>query len=381
MNDFPSGICDDKWRAIPRQPNSDSFYLHCTGGFRAAKVESECFAIEPIYENGEARTKGFINNRQLGQIIKMGDYQLIGFQSCSWIDGRWNSSWHPVLLSQKSSFLSPAGIWSNISSNIRRDTRGEMIRDLRRPDYAKIAKILDDHSTEERLAQAISLSLRSMDFAIEQIAYFYHEQLVNILYQGNMKGKRFSTTMDQALYSHVQAFFLQIGAARDYLAAFIANRLGMDASHGKVDTLNALKNKLKDDLIGKEPLLDLLVKRKFLQKNPTKSGKWETTGWLKEITDLRNEIVHRRPYGLVHSESCGWVEPTKQDYGLYRYFRPIEVNQKTNLDLLDFLCSHYHTCCDLFFEAANASRLDMSILRLTDSDIDSRSVRIVPGQD
>jgi hypothetical protein len=30
MTDFPPGICHDKWRAVPRQPDADIFQIHCT---------------------------------------------------------------------------------------------------------------------------------------------------------------------------------------------------------------------------------------------------------------------------------------------------------------------------------------------------------------
>jgi hypothetical protein len=343
--------------------------MHCTGGFRAAKVEYDYWMIEPVFENAEARSKGFLTGAQLREVIKIGRLRVLGFQSSGWSKGMWHSSWRPIIPTESNHLRSPSDIWSSIAGNIFRATRAQQLMDIKAGEEAKIAAVLDDRKIEERLAQAISLSLRSMDVAVENIAEHYHEQLVNNMYEGNVDGQKSSNTMDQTLFAHVHAFFLQLGAARDYLAAFVANRLGMDASHGKIDTLNALRSKLSEKHVGREPILDLLIRKNWLVPQADALDKWVTSGWLKEITDLRNEIVHRRPYGSVYSERFGWTKPLSADLGLYRYFRPLQVKDNPEVDLLDEICTHYRACTGLFFEAAHASGLDGRMLTLTDEDI------------
>lgn len=369
MNDFPSGICNEKWQAVPRQPDADIFYMHCTGGFRAANVSDDHWQIEPIFEGGEARAKGFLTNVKLRQIVRLGGFKVLGFQSSGWFNGEWHASWRPIIPTKKNHARSPSDIWGDISSNLFRAARSQQLNELRDADHSKVAKVLDDRTVEERLAKAISLSLRSMDLAVEQIAEYYNEQLVNKMYAGKLDGQRSSSTLDQSLFAHVHAFFLQLGSARDYLAAFIANRLGMDASHGKIDTMNALKSKIRAQHVGREPILDLLIREKWLVPQSHGPDNWATSGWLKEITELRNEIVHRRPYGSVYAECFGWAIPLHPELGLYRYFRPIEIKGQPEFDLLDVICSHYRICTGLFFEAANVSGLDGSMMTLTEKDI------------
>ena len=180
--------------------------------------------------------------------------------------------------------------------------------------------------------------------------------------------------MDQNLFAHVHAFFLQLGSARDHLAALIANRLGMDASHGKVDTLSALRRELRASHAGTEPMLDLLIDRQWLIPQPDSSDRWTTAGWLKEVTDLRNEIVHRRPYGSIYAERCGWSVPLHPELGFFRYSRPIKIKGSLECDLLDVLCDHYRTCTKLFFDAAKLSGLRSEMPKLTDKDIVSVKV-------
>lgn len=355
--------------------------MHCTGGFRGAKVSDDHWQIEPVFESREARAKGFLTYSQLHEIVQLGEFKMLGFQSSGWLNGQWHSSWRPFIPMEKNHARSPSDIWSNISSNLFRATRAQQLTELEEVDHSKIAVILDDRTVEERLAQAISLSLRSMDLAVEQIAEHYNEQLVNKMYAGDVAGQRSSNTMDQSLFAHVHAFFLQLGSARDYLAAFISNRLGMNASHGKVDTMNALKSKLRSQHAGLEPILDLLIKKKWLVPHASEPDRWATSGWLKEITNLRNEIVHRRPYGSVYAERFGWAFPVRAELGLYRYFRPIEIKGQPKRDLLEVICYHYRACTGLFFEAAIASGLDGNMITLTDKDVVSLKVTRRPLTD
>lgn len=374
MNEFPIGVCNDTRRAVPRQPDAEIFYIHCTGGFRGAKVSDDHWMIEPIYEGGEVCAKGFLSGVQLRSIVRAGGFRVLGFQSSGWRDGQWHSSWRPIIPTETNHLLSPADIWGNIASNLFQATRAQRLNELKEAEHSNLAHILDDRTVEERLAQAISLSLRSMDLAVEQIAEHYNEQLVNRMYAKQVNGQRCSNTMDQNLFAHVHAFFLQLGSARDYLAAFIANRLGMDAGHGKIDTMNALKSKLRAQHAGLEPILDLLMTKQWLVPQEDSPDRWVTAGWLKEITDLRNEIVHRRPYGSVYAERFGWVTPLRPEIGLYRYFRPIQIKEQPECDLLDVICSHYRTCTGLFFEAGRASGLNASMMTLTERDIVSFEV-------
>lgn len=374
MSIFPPGICNHNFRAIPRQPDADIFYMHCTGGFRAARVSQNQWWIEPVLENMEPRSKGYLSDAQLRDILRLANLTEIGFERSGWHNGVWHSSWRPIIPKQNNHAQSPADIWGNISSNLFRLTRAKHINELRDADHFKVAAILDDRNAEERFAQSISLSLRSMDINVQKIAEHYNEQLVNRMYVNDLDGQRSSNITDQDLFAHVHAFFLHIGAARDYLAAFVAHRLGMDASPKKTDTMDALKKKLRPEHAGREPVLDHMLGKSWLVPQSDKPDRWETSGWLKEITDLRNEIVHRRPYGSVYAERFGWAVPISTELGLYRYSRPIEINGQSENDLLDIICHHYRVCTEFFFDAASKSNLDGSIITITDKDIISLQI-------
>lgn len=208
-----------------------------------------------------------------------------------------------------------------------------------------------------------------MDVAVEGISDFYNEHLVNCMYGGQISGQRTGSPSDQLLFAQVHSFFLHLGAARDYLAAFIAHRLGLNAAPGKTDTINALEKKLEAKHIGNDRILDLLISKQWLTQEDNQTGKWVTSGWLKKVGKLRNDIVHRRPYGLHFQEKFGWTEPVQKELGIYRYTRPVHLDELTQTDLLDVVCSHYQTCNDFFLDAAHQSGLDSSMFTLTDEHI------------
>lgn len=143
MSDFPPGICNDKWWIVPRQPDADIFYLHCTGGFRGAKISDDHSQIEPVFEGGEARAKGFLTDVQLRRIVRIGGFRVLGFQSSGWLNGEWHSSWRPIIPTRQNHTRSPSDIWSAISSNLFRATRAQQLQELEDADHSKVAAILD----------------------------------------------------------------------------------------------------------------------------------------------------------------------------------------------------------------------------------------------
>jgi hypothetical protein len=152
------------------------------------------------------------------------------------------------------------------------------------PTWEQIARLTDDHTEVEWLARSISLSLRSMDISIEQIAEFYYEQLVNLMAAGLI-----ADTQNQTLFAHVHTFFLHLGAARDYLAALIAARIRKNPS--KIDSMANLTEVLEPQDVETDALLKLLENRKFIQPTPSNMNRLEISGWLKEATTLRMATV------------------------------------------------------------------------------------------
>jgi hypothetical protein len=365
MND-PIGD-EERISPIPRQPDGNAFLIHCTGGLRSGQIGKDAWKIEPVLHGGKPCARGVFSRPQLQAFIARHGFIGIAFQNLGWTDGSFHSSWTPINPTKANHFLGPADIWRNISSNLTRERTDAHLRGMTKPNREEIAALLDNRTAAERLAQSISLSLRSADISIGQIVDFYQEQLVDLMFSGLLTGQRRSTSLNQTLFAHVHSFFMHIGSARDYLAAFLAASLGKDPE--KIDSLVRLKEVLRTENFDASPILQLMRTRGFLTQSAAKAAGWEVSGWLREVSDLRNQFVHKRPYGQMYLEKSGSLRLVDVQLGVYRYFRPIIIGENAHSDLLDVVSGHYRQSVMLFEDAAHASGLDSSILSITDKDI------------
>lgn len=357
----PNGIT----RRTPRQPDGDGFVVCCSGGIRAIQQDKDVWFIEPVFDAGLC-AKGVVSAQQVQALLKQSGLREIAFHRTGWFKGEYHSSWSPIVPGRKNHMIGPADIWGQIAGNLSRARTAPEIKTLDKPSHQQVAALLDAHGEIERLAQSISLSLRNMDMSIEQIAEFYNEQLSNHVASGLFDGRRSTTTMDQMLYAHVHAFFMHLGAARDYLATLVGFRLGKDLQ--KKDSLARLVDVLRIDDFGTDALLDIFTGRGYLRKKAASANKVEVAGWLAEITDLRNLLMHKRPYGVRFAEHMGYAVAVDAASGLYRYTRPIVLDDGEH-DVLDLILQHYRTACSLFFDCAERSGWDTAMLTLTDADI------------
>jgi len=206
-----------------------------------------------------------------------------------------------------------------------------------------------------------------MDIAVEVVTEFYNENLVNLMAAPNLEGSRSASSLDDTLYAHVHSFFMHLGAARDYLAALIALRIGKDP-HENVSMGTLIPVLRTSDFAGDE-LLTLFKTKGYLQHKPTTTYKVEAVGWLKDVTDLRNEFMHRRPYGSKFVEQMGYAKPIDESAGLYRYIRPILRPDGKEYDILDLIAHHYAVASDFFLESAEKSGYDTKMITITDEDV------------
>lgn len=357
----PNGVS----HRTPRQPDGRSFFVHCSGGIRAVRREQRVWFINPIFDDGPC-SKGTLSTPDLQVLLKASGLREIAFQDVGWSNGEYHSFWSPIVPGRTNHMLAPANTWGQIAHNLSRARTEKEIKSLDKPSRQEVTELVDARSEVEALAHSIKLSLRNMDMSIEHISDFYNEQLINHMASGLLDGRRRSTSLDPILFAHVHAFFMHLGTARDYLATLIGFRLGKDIE--KTDSLARLVDILRTDDTDKDALLTLFIRRGFLRTRASNSNKFEAAGWLAEMTDLRNLLTHKRPYGARFAERMGYVVAVDAANGLYRYTRPI-VLENGQRDVLDLILHHYQIACSLFFDCAEWSALDTSMLSFSDADI------------
>lgn len=353
-------------KKVPRQSDCDGFFQIYSGGMRAAEIAGNAWFIEPVLDGEDPSAKGVMPRREVYAFFRQYAFTFIAFHRVGWFKGNYHSSWSPFIPGQANHFQGPADLWSNVASNLSRARTADDFAKLLQPTREQIAALLDDRSEAERLARSISLSLRNMDISVEQIAEFYNEQLVSHMAAGRLAGERSTTTLDQTLYAHVHSFFMHLGAARDYLAALCALRIGKDPQ--KVDSFMRLVDAVREEHFDRDPMLSLLRARGYFKVKSLVSSKFEAAGWMAEVTHLRNEFMHRRPYGDQFVEQVGYAEAVDREAGVFRYIRPIVVNGSER-DVQDVITHHYREMTGLCYDAAQMSGNDLAMFTLTDDDI------------
>jgi hypothetical protein len=362
-----------QYSVINRQPDGRARLLHFTGGFRARRLPDDLWEIEPIFIHGKPCRGGPLTKSQLLTISKENNFKPIAFQDLGWLDGVYQSTWNPIVPGEKNHIHCPADIWSHIAGNIARGRVKDFFEAGTHHSELDIAKTFDNRRPVEAIALHISLSLQNMDISFEQISDHYHEQLVNHLTAGQINGEKCKNTMSQTLCAHVQSFFLHLVAARDYLCALVAYRIGFD--HSECDSMERLKKKLRQSELKQDSLLDILFSEGYLTADPRNPDKFIVSGWMKEATSNRNELVHKRSYGSKFDESFGWIVATQNNSGLYRYYRAINLSGCAETDVFDLLHHHYSICNKLMIQAATASGLDVEMMSITASDIISAEIK------
>ena len=358
-------VCQHQTKRVPRPSDGGAFFQVYSGGIRAAEIRRDAWHIEPIVDDGHPCAKGFMPAAKLQAFFSQYHFTFIAFHRIYWLKGEYHSSWCPFIPDETNHSQGPADLWSNVARNLSKARTAGSLAAMVRPTREQIAALLDNRTEAERLARSISLSLRNIDISVEQIAEFYNEQLVNHMASGSLERERSSSTRDQGLFAYVHSFFMHLGAARDYLAAFCALRIGKNPQ--KVDSFARLIDVLRPEHLDADDLLRLLHARGYFRPKSTSAIKFESAGWMEEVTELRNEFMHRRPYGDRFVERMGFAEPVDCEAGLYRYVRPIAIKGLEE-DVQNVILRHYRGITGLCHAAAVTSGTDLSILTLTDAD-------------
>lgn len=362
-------------REIPRQRNGEAFYLYFTGGFRAARVDMDAdeWIVEPVLIDGKPCSAGTLGRGQLQKLTKEHGFAPVAFHASGWDRGEYFSHWTPINPKHRNHLQRPSDLWSNIAIHLSSGRVDTLSRSSDPVTKGKIFDTLDAHEPKEAFAKFISLSLLSMDISIERVCEYYNEQLDNHMSSGDIDGEGASNTQDSVLFSHVHSFFLHLGAARDYLGAFLAAEVGLDPQ--ECDSLARLVAKLRRDRPPTGALFDFLVSESAIAPHPNKLNGYSVGGWMEEVTALRNALVHKRPYGARFSERLGRAVLVSAEHGLARYVRDIHYGANSVGDALEVMLSHYVRSVTFFHDAALNTGCNTSMLTLTDQDLVSFAPR------
>ncbi len=146
------------------------------------------------------------------------------------------------------------------------------------------------------LASRVSSALRLLDERVRQLSEAYHHCLRLKLHRSRHaeEYKFFTNAWQRTVFAGVHAFLADAGILRDYLAEACWNFVENGASRD-VRTMRSLLKRTKES-----------------ENSTVQSVRREAkTGWIKNLTDLRNEVIHVVPVSHLHEFDYCELRPLK----------------------------------------------------------------------
>lgn len=358
-----------KFTKIDMAESASVFLIHFSDGIRAINIENNMWSIEPLFLNNNPLQCAPFTKDELRTIARENNLTPLAFQRITWNYGAKYSNWTPITEHQNNHLRCPGELWSNIASNLCENSEEEIqkIRNIPRDEInpRSISEITDTMSVPEKLAFSISISARAMGNCIERISDFYHENLIHAMYCGLHDGDHYSISLDDELVSNVHSFFLHLAAARDYIFTLSAARLGLNTE--TYDSLAKVCNKINTSHIAQDPILEYIFRCGIIHQTGGEP-KYKLLDWLDDATKVRNNFVHKSPFGLSNLHGMGSAEIINADIGLYRYKRCI-LHKDSEIDIFRFICYIYKNMCTFLKGCADASGYNASAQAIQDRDI------------
>ena len=137
---------------------------------------------------------------------------------------------------------------------------------------------------------------------------------------------------------------------------------------GTKDAINRLVDCLCVDRLPNDAILNYLVTNGNIV-NKADTRRMIQAGWLEEVGEIRNQFVHKRPYGSLACGKNGFIDSTDHTLGLHRYSRLASLPNGENRDILDVVAYHYEQCNQFFIDIAKLTNMRREIRTITDKGI------------
>jgi hypothetical protein len=245
--------------------------LHITGGLRGIEREARRWSLGPLLSSTDKPS--WLRPLPIQELARLtcsiGEW-VFGGDAVSGIGTPLVSrSWTP--LSGPSNGTQTADLWDGISFNA--SEQGDEV-------YS-------------RLARNISHSLRAVGIRLRDASDGFNNQLVAAVADGRKVGNRFTNIAATDIHLAFHSVLSELASARDYLAAALAYRLGAPP---KIDAMNRFADWLAKSANAAHKN-DNVVARMLAAYDSSSQDPW-----LYELTEYRNEFLHRSPFGTARNE-------------------------------------------------------------------------------
>ena len=239
--------------------------LHFSGGLRGELSPSSIIKIHPLRNNNFSTDDA--PKITLGSLLDGKNIIMLGVNEKIKISGSSDITniWHP---SQKDKILSTASfdLWELVA--YQAENSGDS-------DFANCAR-------------SISVSLRLAGLRLRDISDHYHEQLNWAIADKKPSNKWFTNLALLDIYADYHSFVSELSSTRDYIAKLAGVSIGAPEKIDSLARLESWLGKSINHVASSNLIVSSLVKA---------SGTTSAPGWLRQLGQIRNEMLHKMPMG------------------------------------------------------------------------------------
>ena len=345
--------------------------LHLEGGQVIRFHRGRARSVMPVHAKNDNFEALDLEASDIGWYLRESDQQAVIFEQVLLSGESAFPMWNAPTHSQSNPKLSTLDLWRNAHRNMQKTRMGGTDMEGVRDSFDEYLQKLEDAPAIERALMAVGQSLNMMNYCMGEICSHFHNRLLLAIDEKVKIGSKSSHVADSSLDVLVHSYALNFGGLRDNLAKFIATQLSLDTQD--IDTLPKLLSVMSTTHIkGCQPLSLLSSSGLIVEKGK----QYHQAGWLKDASDLRNDLVHGRQYGRSSGENWGMLTETNVELGSIKWERQLLLRGGRSVSLSRFTSCIYRYCQELFRSVVESSGYNTEIPILHPRDV--KNFRRVP---
>jgi hypothetical protein len=334
-----------------------------TGGMIAIYVSEDSLVFFPILSAGNVAHTSPVRQRDFLEWITSRKIDFVGIKQVTYEKNTSHWRWAPATNCVNPPSNNPFYKWQSLSSSIRLEIKnGKSYHVLGQEG----ASLLTEGEMIELATQAryVALALHQLNFAIINIAEYFHRELISHLSTDQPLPVVYSHIRGFDLSAFVHSFFQAYSSARDHYAIFLSILIGLRKFKRKdrtvdIETMSLLLEGADPNILRNISLIAELERKGLIsvsKRNEVERFGFCPDTWLWYSNYLRNRFTHRYPYGAGKGEENTEIYFAESDSSIQLAKSFLESGGgDPSSNLLRTINHLYQSICGLFLLAAEST--------------------------
>lgn len=334
-----------------------------TGGMIALAVPEDSVVFFPVLNVGNITHTPPVPQREFIEWITSRKIDFIGIKQVTYEKNTSHWRWAPATKCVNPPSNNPFYKWQSLSSSIHREIKNGKSYQVLGQDRVTL---LTDEEMLELATQAryVALALHQLNFAIVNIAEYFHRELISHLSADKPLPLVYAHVRSFDLSAFVHSFFQAYSSARDHYATFLSILIGLrkfkiNKRTVEIETMSLLLEGVNPSTLRKVSLIAELERKGLIsvsQKGSVEKFDICPDTWLWYSNYLRNRFTHRYPYGSGKGEENSEIYFSECDSSIQLAKSFLESDSGTTPPNLLRTMNHlYQSICGLFILAAEST--------------------------